>query len=141
MTVTNFGQLDNPTKNTYKYNRYTMHSLRKNYLKIIHNKGSNVALSQKREKGYKIKEFPAKWGQYGKRAGYLRNEEMANYATHCICFWDGESKGTKHMIDIAEREKLERNDIALIRVEQLFPLHQKKLESIIDKYKNVNDYV
>jgi hypothetical protein len=59
-----------------------------------------------KEKGYKIMEFPAKWGQYGKSAGYKRNEEMANYASHCVCFWDGESKGTKHMIDIAKRERL-----------------------------------
>jgi len=28
---------------------------------------------------------------------------MAEYATHCVVFWDGESKGTKHMIDTAER--------------------------------------
>jgi CRISPR/Cas system-associated protein Csx1 len=58
------------------------------------------------ENGYKVKEFPADWNTYNKRAGYIRNEEMAVYATHCICFWDGESKGTKHMIDLAKRERL-----------------------------------
>lgn len=26
---------------------------------------------------------------------------MAEYADACICFWDGKSKGTKHMIDLA----------------------------------------
>jgi len=59
-----------------------------------------------KEKGYPVKEFPAKWNEYGKRAGYLRNEEMALYATHCVCFWDGESKGTKHMIDLAKKSNL-----------------------------------
>jgi hypothetical protein len=59
-----------------------------------------------KEKGYPVKEFPAKWNEYGKRAGYLRNEEMALYATHCVCFWDGESKGTKHMIDLANKSNL-----------------------------------
>jgi len=59
-----------------------------------------------KEKGYSVKEFPAKWNEYGKRAGYLRNEEMALYATHCVCFWDGESKGTKHMIDLAKKQNL-----------------------------------
>lgn len=59
-----------------------------------------------KEKGYLIKEFPAKWNEYGKRAGYLRNEEMALYATHCVCFWDGKSKGTKHMIDLAKKSNL-----------------------------------
>jgi len=42
---------------------------------------------------------------------------------------------------LTEREKLNRNDIALIRLEQLFPLHNDKIELIINKYKNVDDYV
>jgi hypothetical protein len=50
--------------------------------------------------GFSIKEFPADWN-LGKSAGYLRNKEMAEYAHACICFWDGKSKGTKHMIDLA----------------------------------------
>ncbi|MEE9348776.1 MAG: 2-oxoglutarate dehydrogenase E1 component [Flavobacteriaceae bacterium] len=42
---------------------------------------------------------------------------------------------------LAEREKLNRNDVALIRVEQLFPLHKDKINSVIAKYKNVEHYV
>ena len=64
--------------------------------------GENYAL----EKGYHIAFFPANWSGYGKRAGYLRNEEMANYADALICFWDGESRGTMHMIDIAKKKGL-----------------------------------
>ncbi len=44
-------------------------------------------------------EFPARWDLFGKRAGFLRNQEMATYADLLIAFWDGTSKGTKHMID------------------------------------------
>jgi hypothetical protein len=55
------------------------------------------------ENGYPIKKFPADWGKYGKSAGYKRNEEMAKYADALIAFWDGKSKGTKHMIDLANR--------------------------------------
>lgn len=55
------------------------------------------------EEGIPVKRFPADWAKYGKRAGYLRNEEMAAYAEQLIAFWDGESRGTKHMIDLAER--------------------------------------
>lgn len=51
--------------------------------------------------GLAVKEFPALWNEYGKSAGYRRNVEMANYADALIAFWDGKSKGTKHMIDIA----------------------------------------
>lgn len=50
--------------------------------------------------------FPANWERYGKRAGYIRNEQMANEADALIAFWDGKSKGTKHMIDIARSKGL-----------------------------------
>lgn len=53
------------------------------------------------ERNYKLTKFPANWDLYGRSAGYRRNVEMGNYADALIAFWDGESKGTKHMIDIA----------------------------------------
>ena len=53
------------------------------------------------EKGWEVLSFPADWDKYGKAAGYKRNEEMARNADALIAFWDGKSKGTKHMIDIA----------------------------------------
>lgn len=52
-------------------------------------------------RGYPVEYYPADWDQYGKSAGYIRNKEMAKNATHLIAFWDGKSKGTKHMIDLA----------------------------------------
>jgi hypothetical protein len=58
-----------------------------------------------REKGYKITRFPADW-EKGKKAGYIRNKEMAKYATHAVIFWDGKSKGTRHMINLAKEYKL-----------------------------------
>lgn len=48
------------------------------------------------------KEMPADWDQYGKSAGYIRNTEMVSVATHLFAMWDGKSKGTRHMIDIAK---------------------------------------
>ncbi|WP_396602345.1 2-oxoglutarate dehydrogenase E1 component [Algibacter sp. R77976] len=42
---------------------------------------------------------------------------------------------------LAEREELNRDDIAIVRIEQLFPLHLEKIQSIIDKYSNVENYV
>ena len=56
--------------------------------------------------GYEIKQFPADWDKYGKSAGYKRNEQMAKYADALIAFWDGKSKGTRHMIDLAKRYEL-----------------------------------
>ena len=52
-----------------------------------------------------VKEFPANWDKHGRSAGYLRNEEMAEYADMVICFWDGQSRGTRHMIDLAKMHK------------------------------------
>ncbi len=53
-----------------------------------------------------IKQFIPNWDLYGKFAGFRRNVEMAHYADACICFWDGSSKGTKHMIEVAKKEGL-----------------------------------
>ena len=51
--------------------------------------------------------FPAQWDVYGKSAGYRRNATMLDYAKDAnpiiIAFWDGQSKGTKHMIEIATK--------------------------------------
>jgi hypothetical protein len=48
----------------------------------------------------------ANWDKYGKRAGYLRNLEMADIATHVIVFWNGKSRGSKMMIDIAKERRI-----------------------------------
>jgi hypothetical protein len=53
-----------------------------------------------------IKCFPAEWSKYGKSAGYKRNEQMADYAEALIAIWDGKSRGTFHMINIARKKKL-----------------------------------
>lgn len=47
----------------------------------------------------KITDFPADWDAHGKKAGILRNIQMGDYADALIAFWDGKSRGTKHMID------------------------------------------
>ena len=56
--------------------------------------------------GCHLIKMPADWDKLGKRAGYVRNQQMANRADRCIVFWDGESKGSKHMIDIAINAKI-----------------------------------
>ncbi|MFD2908801.1 2-oxoglutarate dehydrogenase E1 component [Flavobacterium ardleyense] len=42
---------------------------------------------------------------------------------------------------IAEREVLGRNDVAVVRLEQLFPLAVDQIKEIIANYPNVDDYV
>lgn len=41
---------------------------------------------------------------------------------------------------IAEREKLQITDMAILRIEQLYPLNVEKLEEILKSYKNVEKY-
>jgi hypothetical protein len=55
-----------------------------------------------REHHLLISSYPALWNLHGTKAGFIRNEEMAKTANACVCFWDGESTGTKHMIDTAK---------------------------------------
>lgn len=55
--------------------------------------------------------FPADWNKYGKRAGYIRNKQMAEYAQKdngiLVAFPMGESRGTMMMIAIAKAYHLQ----------------------------------
>ena len=82
-----------------------------------HDKGCRGAdlLGEEYAKEHKIplKIFPADWDTYGKRAGYLRNKQMAEYASKengvLVAFPVGDSKGTKMMIRLAHEYDLEIN--------------------------------
>lgn len=58
------------------------------------------------EHGCKLTIMNADWDTYGKSAGYRRNAEMARYSDGCIVFWDGISKGTQHMINLAKQAEI-----------------------------------
>ena len=49
---------------------------------------------------------PADWESHGRRAGFIRNIEMAQSAEALIAVWDGVSRGTKHMIEEAKKHGL-----------------------------------
>lgn len=50
--------------------------------------------------------YPANWQAHDKKAGYIRNTQMAEAADALIAVWDGQSPGTKQMIKIATDRKL-----------------------------------
>ena len=56
-----------------------------------------------KSKDKRFRRYDADWEGNGRAAGYLRNTVMAERATHGICVWDGESRGTKHMLDEMRR--------------------------------------
>lgn len=59
-----------------------------------------------KERKYTCEIYPAEWSRYGKRAGPLRNAQMAEAADALIAMWDGESRGTKSMIELAKEKGL-----------------------------------
>lgn len=67
-----------------------------------------LALRYAREHGHAVIEMPADWAAHGKVAGYRRNDEMAQIATHVVVFRVGgaASPGSTHMIALAQRRGL-----------------------------------
>lgn len=68
-----------------------------------------------KQRGYRINYFPADWETFGKSAGYIRNQEMAENADALVAFWDGKSRGTASMIDLAHRYNLR---VRIVRYKQ-----------------------
>jgi hypothetical protein len=44
-----------------------------------------------------VKHFHAEWKTFGKKAGPIRNQRMAEYADRLILIWDGKSPGSANM--------------------------------------------
>jgi len=58
--------------------------------------------------GLRYTVYPAQWEVYQKSAGIKRNLEMLNTCPRLIlAFWDGESRGTKFMIDVALKRRID----------------------------------
>ena len=62
------------------------------------------AIEWAEQNGVPVDKHPAEWDIYGKSAGFIRNAEMAAIGDILLAFWDGQSKGTKHMIDCMSRK-------------------------------------
>jgi len=58
-----------------------------------------------REENIKLTEFIPDWDRFGKRAGFMRNEDIIKSADVVLAFWDGVSKGTQNSLSIAKRLK------------------------------------
>lgn len=70
------------------------------------------------ERAIPIKRFPAEWDRYGRSAGYKRNDQMRDYATHLVAFHQDNSRGTQHMINSAYAAGL------LVRVVKVGSMHR-----------------
>ena len=56
-----------------------------------------------KEMNLRLEVYPADWTTYGKGAGAIRNAKMASISDCLVAFWDGESRGTKNMINNMKR--------------------------------------
>ncbi len=52
--------------------------------------------------GMADRELPAQWSKHWRAAGPIRNRDMAAYADALFLMWDGESRGSKNMLEVAE---------------------------------------
>ncbi len=59
-----------------------------------------------KEHGIPLKLFPARWDEHGRAAGPIRNREMAAYADALFLMRDGESRGSRSMLEEAEKAGL-----------------------------------
>lgn len=72
-----------------------------------HYKGADkLGIQYANEKGLNLIKFPAEWNKFGKAAGPIRNKEMAIFSDVLIVFWDGKSRGTQNMIQLAKQNGL-----------------------------------
>lgn len=57
-----------------------------------------------REFNLQFNEILPDWNLYGKKAGFVRNKDIIKHSDIVFAFWDGESKGTKHSIELAQED-------------------------------------
>lgn len=98
-----------PGPDTYGAAWATMHGIKVKYFPALWNvldyPGALVPAKRPEESMDKLDESEKNWWrgkEYNILAGYQRNERMAVYADALVAFWDGKSKGTKHMIELME---------------------------------------
>lgn len=60
-----------------------------------------------REMGFNMEGYAPDWNLHGKAAGMIRNTTMSKKCNKGLFFWDGESRGTKHMIDTLVKNGIE----------------------------------
>lgn len=90
-----------------EYIDFCIREIRKKYTLIFVSGGCRGAdaLGERyaAENGFKTEIYQAKWEKYGRAAGPERNKKIAEISDYIICFWDGQSKGTKSLLRFAEK--------------------------------------
>ena len=84
---------------------------------VIHGgaRGADTVAGQwGRARNFEVLEFPARWNTFGKRAGAIRNREMADQGPDLVvAFQLNDSTGTQLMLDIATERGIRTRVITL----------------------------
>ena len=90
-----------------EYIDFCISEIRKKYTLIFVSGGCRGADSlgerYAAENGFETEIYPADWEKYGRAAGPKRNKKIAEISDYIICFWDGKSRGTKSLLNFAEK--------------------------------------
>lgn len=95
-----------------------------------------------KENNIETRIFKPDWAKYGKKAGFIRNEDIIKNCDVCLAIWDGESHGTKNDIELCEKYK---KDLVLYNaqeaVQDIFngfniKLYENELEINLDEHDN-----
>ena len=109
-TFDDYGRLD------YEVKHFIVNKIKSKNVTIISGTASGAdRLGERFAEKYNLEliKMPANWDEYGKRAGHIRNEEMAKIATHCIVFIRNNSKGSVNMIQHCKKHNLIYKVIAI----------------------------
>jgi len=98
--------------NDYELLSQTLDNLLSNQPKVAIVSGGargadSLAERYAKEHNLPLKVFPADWNRFGKSAGYKRNRQMHEFIAQfknrgCVCFWDGQSRGTAHNFELCK---------------------------------------
>lgn len=104
----------------------TLQGVCNHYLKDIQNPhivcghargADSLAFTYAKERFLPVKSFHPNWAQYGRSAGFIRNQQMAEFAQALILFWNGTSPGSRSMLQQAKQQGLQ---IRVFYFNQLF---------------------
>lgn len=70
----------------------------------------SLGLRWAKANGVPVEKYPALWHVHGNAAGPIRNREMAESAEALILIWDGESPGSRNMLQEATARGLQVYD-------------------------------
>ena len=91
-----------------------------------------------RERGLRVAELVPDWRRHGKTAGYFRNAGMVLLADYLIAFWDGQSKGTAHSIQLAREKGI---PLAVVRFDRKrSPIHLETQTDLIGELRSASFY-